>query len=109
MVLEAFPPRSVSGPFSSLGRCAILMAGCLLSASTGCVDKDFFVRRDGPIAQAPVCQVVATWSNTVAETLDPANGGRPIRGIAGRVYLFGSEIGTPLVGDGSLVVDLIDV
>jgi hypothetical protein len=56
----------------------------------------------------PVCQVVATWTPEVLFSPDPTKRGAPTPGIAGRVYLFGPEVKTPLVGNGSLVVDLYD-
>jgi hypothetical protein len=56
----------------------------------------------------PVCQVVATWTPEVMFSPDPTKGGAPQPGLAGRVYLFGSEVKTPLVGNGTLVVDLYD-
>jgi hypothetical protein len=114
MVLEAVPPRSLSAGLPGVRgrklseRCAILLAVCWLLAGTGCVDMEMLLRRDVG-APPPACQVVATWCSDVVQTPDPANGGRPVRGIAGRVYLFGSEISNPLVGDGGMVVDLYDV
>jgi hypothetical protein len=51
---------------------------------------------------------VATWSHDVVTTPDPVHNGTPTPGLAGRLYLFGPEIGYPLVGDGSLSVDLYD-
>lgn len=56
----------------------------------------------------PVCQVAATWSNQIVYTPDPVHNGVPSPGFAGRLYLFGEPVGAPLVGDGSLVVDLYD-
>src|SRR5262249_32724616 len=43
-------------------------------------------------------------------TQDIVNGGRPLPGLAGRLYLMGSELGIPVKGDGGAVaVDLYDV
>jgi hypothetical protein len=56
----------------------------------------------------PVCQIVATWTPEVMFAPDPTKQGAPTPGIAGRVYLFGAEVKTPLVGNGTLVVDLYD-
>ena len=56
----------------------------------------------------PVCQVVATWTPEVAFAPDPTKGGAPTPGLAGRVYLFGPEVKSPLQGNGALVVDLYD-
>jgi hypothetical protein len=85
------------------------LAGCLLALalSAGCIGtRPFFVveNKEGP----PVCHVMTSWEPRVLYTPDPTHGGTPTPGLAGRLYLFGSMIGQPLVGDGSLVVDLYD-
>jgi hypothetical protein len=48
------------------------------------------------------------WQPCVRYAPDPAHGGAPIPGLAGRLYLFGPEVGFPLVGDGKLSVLLSD-
>src|SRR5262249_25133592 len=48
------------------------------------------------------------WNRAVVFTPDPANNGVSTPGLVGRVYLFGSDLGYPLVGDGSLTVALFD-
>jgi hypothetical protein len=48
------------------------------------------------------------WQPEVMFAADPTHNGMPTPGLAGRLYLFGPETGHPLVGDGSLVVDLFD-
>jgi hypothetical protein len=54
------------------------------------------------------CQVMATWVPQVGWTPDPTKGGQPGPVLAGRMYLFGPEVGFPLLGDGRVVVDLWD-
>jgi hypothetical protein len=78
-----------------------------LFALAGCVDPSLLVK---PCAapHASACQMVATWYPEVLTTPDPAHGGLPVCGLAGRVWLFGPEVGAPVVGDGSVVVDLYD-
>jgi hypothetical protein len=48
----------------------------------------------------------------MVQTLDPVNGGAPLGGLAGRMYLFGPDLpGTkelPMAGDGKVIVDLYD-
>jgi hypothetical protein len=63
---------------------------------------------DEAIPHGAVCQVVATWNHQVVFAADPTHGGAPTPGLAGRLYLFGSEISYPLIEEGSLVVDLYD-
>jgi hypothetical protein len=55
-----------------------------------------------------VCQVAVNWVNKVVFAPDTVHGGVPTPGLAGRLYLFGPEVSFPLVGDGSVVVDLYD-
>jgi hypothetical protein len=80
----------------------------VLVATTGCVETESFVRSFHHEAAPAPCQLVATWYPEVVFTPDPAHGGMPGPGLAGRLYLFGPEVGAPLIGDGSLVVDLFD-
>jgi hypothetical protein len=84
---------------------ALAAVGLLLPLA-GCVDPSLLVKQAAP--RTPACQVVARWFPEVATTPDPARGGMPVSGLVGRVYLFGQEVGAPLSGDGSLVVDLYD-
>ena len=56
----------------------------------------------------PVHQVHATWDNRVIVTPDAVNQGQPLPGIAGRLYLFGPDLGHPVKGNGKLTVDLFD-
>jgi hypothetical protein len=68
---------------------------------------DSFVLEAGmPPGPQPAAQVIAMWCNQVATTPDPAHNGEPVKGLAGRVYLFGPNIDCPVTGDGSLVIDL---
>jgi hypothetical protein len=87
---------------------ALLLAPLALLPSAGCVTLGpLLPGSDGAAGTAP-CQVVAWWSNQVMWTPDPTHGGALTPGLAGRVYLFGPEIDFPLIGDGALVVDLLD-
>jgi hypothetical protein len=112
-MVEHLPPQSVTG-LSSLRRSASLLRLLLLAwpcwvlACTGCVSIGTFLQHPGEVLPAPVCRVVATWYPEVVSTPDPVHNGQPVHGLAGRVYLFGSEITRPLVGDGTLTVDLYD-
>jgi hypothetical protein len=57
----------------------------------------------------PIHQVHAIWENRVMVTADSVNQGRPLNGLAGRVYLFGPEVGFPLKAEGAITVDLHEV
>lgn len=79
------------------------MALCL----SGCVATDFFThksQKDGP-AQSPVSEVSMVWKG-LAVTQDSVNGGRPLPGLAGRMYLIGPEMGAPKLCDGTVVVEM---
>ena len=79
----------------------------LLTAAPGCVTTTtaFCFNRD-MIAPA---QVQATWDNRVRFTTDPTRGGATQPVLAGRLYLFGPELDSPLIGDGKVVIDLYDL
>lgn len=84
--------------------CVLPLALCL----AGCVGTSSFVYLGGEALNRPPCQLVATWNPGVVNTPDPTHDGAETPGLVGRIYLFGSEIGAPLTGDGSLVVQLYD-
>ena len=90
------------------GRGGRLAAGLLLTALSGCMAPGWGRCENEPPPPGIPCQVVATWEPKVRFASDPTHGGNLTPGLAGRVYLFGPEIGTPMTGDGSLVVDLFD-
>jgi hypothetical protein len=84
---------------------------CLFSLAlslAGCVNTGSFINLGGETADCVPCQVVATWNPGVVKTPDPVHDGELTPGLVGRIYLFGSDIGAPLIGDGSMVVDLYD-
>lgn len=81
------------------------LAGALLP---GCVGLESFLAKSNAPPKGAPCQIVSTWNHQVAFAPDPAHGGTPAPGIAGRLYVFGQEIGCPLVHDGSLKVELFD-
>ncbi len=91
--------------------CRSTLALChlpLVLSLAGCVGMDSFLNVVGEAHDSVPCQVVATWNPGVVKTPDPVHDGEPAPGLVGRIYLFGAEVGAPLVGDGSLVVDLYD-
>lgn len=75
--------------------------------TAGCVPPGQLLCTDGP-PTGTVCQVAATWQREIVFTADPAHGGAPTPGLAGRVYFFGPRVDFPLAGDGTLIVDLYD-
>jgi len=111
--MESLPPQAVSGPLFTgharigVSRCGVVAVLLFLPVVlAGCVSTSSFVHVGDDKPTGNACHVVATWSPEVAFAPDPAHGGTPGPGLVGRMYLFGPEIDYPLVGDGSLVVDL---
>ena len=97
---------------------ALLLVPAMLLAQ-GCttlpVDKEAqakkpakHVRKIHKAGRMP-CQLVSTWKNEVVHVADPVHGGAPIPGLAGRFYLFGEEVDTPIEAEGNLTVDLYDL
>lgn len=91
---------------------ALLMAqGCTLlpvnkEAQAGKPNR--FVRKIHKSGRMP-CQIVSTWKNEVLHVADPVQGGVPAPGLAGRFYLFGEEVDTPIEAEGTLHIDLYDL
>jgi hypothetical protein len=79
---------------------------CVIIALPGCILTESYVNFDSNKPTGDVAKVMAIWQPAVASTPDPVHGGDPLPGIAGRVYLFGPDLSLPLVGDGTIVVDL---
>ncbi len=83
------------------------LALALLLLASGCVTTQSWINT--PESSTGVCQVHTYWESRIQVTQDVVNGGRPLPGLAGRLYLFGPEIKFPEKGDGSVVVDLYDL
>ncbi|HLJ95942.1 MAG TPA: hypothetical protein VKU02_22395 [Gemmataceae bacterium] len=74
----------------------------------GCVSVGSFVNPGAESADNVPCQVVAAWNPAVVKTPDPVHDGDETPGLVGRIYLFGADVGCPLLGDGTLCVTLYD-
>jgi hypothetical protein len=98
----------IARPITGVKAWNALFLGALLGTGLGCIGTGPFVVHTDPEGGMPACQMVATWYPEVVTTPDPAHGGAPVHGLAGRVYLFGPEIGAPVAGNGALIVDLFD-
>ena len=86
----------------------LLMA--LICLSAGCVLTESAQRpKEQPPPTGEVHQVAADWENRIVVTPDVVNGGTPLVGLAGRLYLFGEQFGQPVLGDGMAVIELCDV
>ena len=81
----------------------LIVGPCLLA---GCVSTEKWQDYAAIKPTGTPCKVVATWHPEVAFTPDPANGGVPSPGFAGRIYLFGKEMNQTFLSDGSVHVDL---
>ncbi len=77
----------------------------LVSLCAGCVTTGPLPlpKWDAP-PKGQVAQVMPLWADGIAVQSDPMQGGRPVPGLAARVYLFGPDLGQPLVADGTLIV-----
>src|SRR5437867_11762780 len=77
----------------------LLLPGCVTTQS-------WFAQSE---AAPAISQVAMNWEGRILVTQDSVNGGRPLPGLAGRLYLFGTDMGIPQKGDGIVAVDLYDV
>ena len=97
---------SMPGPSPRYSKLQGLMLAMLILAP-GCVTTQSWINT--PEASTGICQVHTYWESRIQVTQDVVNGGRPLPGLAGRLYLFGPEIKFPEKGDGNVVVDLYDL
>jgi hypothetical protein len=100
--MAAFPKKlSIAWGVGALAVLLLLGAGC---ATT---DSFWSAASPGP-PKGVVHQVTAWWHNQVLFVPDSVHGGTPMPVLTGRMNLFGPRIDWPLVGDGSVVVDLFE-
>lgn len=92
----------------SVRRTAAVGAWVWLVVATGCVGINTLVNPSTTPPAGHVCQIVTTWNREVVFPPDTTHNGAPTPTLTGRLYLFGPEIGVPLVGDGNVTVDLFD-
>ena len=85
----------------------VLLAALVCGLPTGCVTLGTPGWLGSPKKSTP-CQVTVSWQNEIRFAPDTTRGGELTPGLAGRVYLFGPDVGCPLEGDGSLYVELAD-
>src|SRR5262245_52998969 len=89
-------------------RGGLLAALCL--SLCGCVSSaPWLAKWYEPAPTQTIAKVQVDWQRNVVVTEDVVNGGRPLLGLAGRMYLLAADQGTALVGDGSITVELCDV
>jgi len=90
---------------------ALLVGAALQVYGAGCVGLD---TKPSSISSTPpnfggvICQVQSTWESQLLFTNDTEHNGRPVPGLAGRVFLFGPDMKNTLRGKGIMVVDLYD-
>jgi hypothetical protein len=78
-----------------------------LMALSGCVAPGLHSGEGPPLPSAVVpCQLVVTWVPRVVQGVDTMHAGKMAMGLAGRVWLLGPDGGAPVVGDGTLTVEL---
>ena len=85
---------------------SLVLSWFLLAA--GCTTTDSFVFRTNEKPMGAPCRVVVAWAPEVRFAPDPAHGGVPSPGIAGRIFLFGEEITSPFLAEGAVVIDVND-
>lgn len=93
---------------AATGKAAFVWSVLALSLA-GCVTTENWISARKASSTAPkgttVSEVSMIWKG-LAVTQDSLNGGRPLPGIAGRMYLIGPDLGTPLLCDGKAIIDM---
>lgn len=90
----------------SLTRVALLALVTLGLVATGCASLPHVGWWEP--TTIPVCHVVALWENRPREVPDSTNGGSPLVGLAGKVYLMDKDNVHALAGEGRLIVEMYD-
>lgn len=96
-------------PQGSLPTCRKSLLVLLFLAIPGCVSLTEWTSLKSAAPTGPVHQVHSVWEPFIASAPDPINHGRPVYGLAGRVFLFGPNMGFPLRGEGKIEVALADL
>jgi len=81
----------------------------LCTLTSGCISTTSWVSRREAMPSGTPTQAAVTWEPRVLITNDTTQGGAPLPGIAGRLYLFGADCGHPVVNDGCVHAELFDV
>jgi hypothetical protein len=90
----------------ALTRLGVLALLVLVSASTGCVSMPKLLWEG--TAPEPVCNLLPMWQNHPCEVPDTVNGGKPMVGLAGKLYLMDKDNVHSLAAEGRLVVEMYD-
>lgn len=94
---------TVRRALSRLGALALL---ALASMSTGCVTFPRLTWEGKP--PEPVCNLLPMWEASPREVPDSVNGGKPMLGLAGKVYLMDKDNVHSLAAEGRLIVEMYD-
>jgi hypothetical protein len=103
------PSRGPTRPHRPTALRPALLAGlaAALAVSSGCVTLGTFCPERPPVGVP--CKLAAQWTPGLIETQDSVNGGAPLRGLTGRVFLFDDLRNViPVTCEGDLIVDLYD-
>jgi hypothetical protein len=95
----------------SLGRAAAL--ACFAVVGTGCFGKGNLplVGADSSKSSAAAKQsdcIEAVWLKEVIMAPDIQRNGAPAPGLAGKLYIFGPDVGKPKLVEGNVIIDLYD-
>jgi len=82
-----------------------LLLPFVLAALPGCVNSESWVFKPQPASLSGISTITMIWSG-LAVTRDSANDGKTLPGFAGRLYLMGPDLATPLLREGKVVVDM---
>lgn len=110
---------TITAQLTTVGRLApLLLVGLVLAPGCGLTDK--FTKRDQakpPVATPATAtatgpkptRVVVAWQPQVVQAADPLRNGSMYPGLAGRLYLFGEDMGFPIICPGKVIVELYDL
>lgn len=100
------PRLTLSRPLVRLT--ALCGLGLALLAGSGCISTSYFLALTGHDCADTASAVHSWWDSRVRVARDSVNGGAPLPGLAGRVYIMDANE-LPIACKGRLNVDLYDV
>jgi hypothetical protein len=85
----------------------VLLLVSLVACLPGCLNTESWVHsgKPAPATMPTVSAVSLVWKGLIV-TQDVVNAGQPLPGIAGRMYLLGPDLATPVLCDGKVRVDM---
>lgn len=91
------------------GRRLLAGIGLVFLALPGCMNFSEWTAAKDTAPVGPIHSVHSTWEPFIVTAEDTQNNGAPLPGLAGRVLMFGENLGYPRRGNGKIDVAVFDI